>query len=95
MSGDDCNRTPSTPDNDASIVVPPAKASRSKVVKVNLCDASLILLDEFPTTSVSNYDAIDLMLRELMENDLPFGSKVVLALGDFNQMPPVVPKAEP
>ena len=60
-----------------------------------LTHASCILLDELPTTSVSNYDAIDLMLRELMDNDLPFGGKVVLAIGDFNQMPPVVPKAEP
>ena len=60
-----------------------------------LFHSKLILLDEAPTTSETNFDAIDSMLQELMGNNLPFGGKVVLAIGDFNQMPPVVPRAEP
>ena len=62
---------------------------------VVLFHATLILLDEMPTTSLPNFAAIDVMLQELMENTFPFGGKVVLCVGDFNQMPPDPKRAPP
>lgn len=38
-------------------------------------------------------EALDITLRDLMQSDEPFGSKVIVCGGDFRQTLPVVPRA--
>ena len=38
-------------------------------------------------------EALDKMLQDINESELPFGGKVVVFEGDFHQVLPVVPKA--
>ena len=41
--------------------------------------------------SVDVANTLDRSLREIMKNSLPFGGKVVVFLGDFKQLLPVIP----
>ena len=55
-------------------VVEGSEAIRSRLYPqshqgIILANTFLILLDELPTTSISNYEAIDLMFQELMGSD--------------------------
>eukprot|EP00798_Chlamydomonas_sp_ICE-L_P011274 gene11274-18906_t len=55
-----------------------------------LRQASLIIWDEAPMTHKHCYEAVDRMLRDFMQNDLPFGGKIVVMAGDFRQILPVI-----
>ena len=52
--------------------------------------AKLIVWDEAPMMHKNCYLAVDRLLQDLMENDLPFGGKVFVMTGDFRQILPVV-----
>lgn len=54
---------------------------------------SIILLDEASMIPGHALSAIDRMLRDITENDVPFGGKLLLFAGDFRQILPVVPRA--
>lgn len=55
-----------------------------------LREAAFIVWDELPMSHVAGWEAVDIKLRELTEVDEPFGGKVVIAIGDFRQVAPVV-----
>lgn len=55
--------------------------------------AKLIIWDEATMAPSIALDAVDRCLKHLMENNLPFGGKVLLLGGDFRQTLPVVPHA--
>ncbi|GLT72837.1 hypothetical protein SLA2020_447360 [Shorea laevis] len=55
--------------------------------------AKLIIWDEAPMAKKQTIEALDQMLQDVNESDLPFGGKVVVFGGDFRQVLPVVPKA--
>jgi hypothetical protein len=38
----------------------------------------------------ANIEAVDKLLRQIMGNNSPFGGKVVLGIGNFRQVGPVV-----
>lgn len=46
--------------------------------------------DELPMIHVATFEAVDTLLRRIMGSDLPFGGKIVIAIGDFRQVAPVV-----
>lgn len=52
--------------------------------------ARLIIWDEAPTANRAVLACVDAVLREIMGNNLPFGGKVFVLLGDFRQTCPVV-----
>ena len=52
-----------------------------------------IVWDEAPMADGILLEALDRLLRYLMETDEPFGGKVVVCSGDFRQLPTVKPKA--
>ncbi|KAJ1518859.1 hypothetical protein ONE63_011529 [Megalurothrips usitatus] len=52
--------------------------------------ASLIIFDEAPMMHKYVLELLDRSLRDLMRNNLPFGGKILLLSGDFQQTPPVV-----
>jgi ATP-dependent DNA helicase PIF1 len=54
-------------------------------------EAAIIFYDEISMVSVDVANTLDRSLREIMKNSLPFGGKVVVFLGDFKQLLPVIP----
>ena len=55
--------------------------------------SKLIIWDEAPMSRKKTIEALDKMLQDINESELPFGGKVVVFEGDFRQVLPVVPKA--
>jgi hypothetical protein len=54
--------------------------------------AVLIIIDEITMLTKEGIRCIDLLLKEIMKNDKPFGGKVIVIGGDFRQTLPVVSK---
>ncbi|XP_042941189.1 uncharacterized protein LOC122275912 [Carya illinoinensis] len=52
----------------------------------------LIIWDEAPMSRKEAIEALDRMLKDVNDSELPFGGKVVIFGGDFRQILPVVPK---
>jgi ATP-dependent DNA helicase PIF1 len=53
-------------------------------------DAKVILWDEAPMLNKIVYEAVDRTFKDLLDNDKPFGGKVVVLGGDFRQILPVI-----
>lgn len=49
-----------------------------------------LIWDEAPMAPGVALETVDLVFRDLMENDLPFGGKVIILGGDFRQVLPVI-----
>ncbi|GBM24937.1 hypothetical protein AVEN_23468-1 [Araneus ventricosus] len=54
--------------------------------------AVLIIIDETAMLTKDGLRCIDSLLRDLMNNDKPFGGKVIIIGGDFRPTLPVVPR---
>jgi hypothetical protein len=54
-------------------------------------EAAIIFYDEISMVSVDVANTLDRSLREIMKNSKPFGGKVIVFLGDFKQLLPVIP----
>ncbi len=52
---------------------------------------SIIFYDEVSMVSMDIANTVDRLLQDIMGNDIPFGGKPVVFLGDFKQLLPVVP----
>jgi len=59
----------------------------AKVIK----NAKLLIWDESTMAPSHALNAVDKILKDIMQNNLPFGGKVLLLGGDFRQCLPVVP----
>ena len=57
--------------------------------------AEVILWDEAAMAHRYHLEALDKTLQDLMQNNLPFGGKVVVLAGDFRQTLPVVRQGSP
>ncbi|GBO30410.1 hypothetical protein AVEN_149797-1 [Araneus ventricosus] len=57
-----------------------------------LRQAMLIIIDEITMLTKDGLRCIDSLLRDLMNNNKPFGGKVIIIGGDFRQTLPVVPR---
>jgi ATP-dependent DNA helicase PIF1 len=55
------------------------------------CD--LIIWDEAPMANQAVLACVEECCRKVMDNETPFGGKVVILLGDFRQTCPVIPRA--
>lgn len=53
----------------------------------------VIFWDEASMIDKRALDVVDRTLRDLMQNDVPFGGKIITLGGDFRQVLPVVPGA--
>ncbi|PCH43539.1 hypothetical protein WOLCODRAFT_47437, partial [Wolfiporia cocos MD-104 SS10] len=53
-------------------------------------EAAVIVWDEAPMANRKVLHCVDKICRRIMQNDLPFGGKVVILLGDFRQTCPVI-----
>ncbi len=63
-----------------------ANSEDAKLLK----DSSLIIWDEATIATHYALDAVDRLLKDLMNKNSPFGGKVTLLGGDFRQCLPVV-----
>uniref|UniRef100_A0AC34FI22 ATP-dependent DNA helicase n=1 Tax=Panagrolaimus sp. ES5 TaxID=591445 RepID=A0AC34FI22_9BILA len=59
----------------------------------SLKEVDVIIWDEAPMAPRHALEVVDKKLREIMNNDIPFGGKVLVLGGDFRQLPPVVKNA--
>ncbi|KAJ6019739.1 hypothetical protein N7499_003178 [Penicillium canescens] len=55
-----------------------------------LRQASLLIWEELPMAKKAVVECTDQLLQDIMRNDLPFGGKLFIGLGDFRQVAPVV-----
>lgn len=54
----------------------------------------LVVIDEISMVRADILDGIDIVLRRAQDSRLPFGGCRVLFVGDFHQLPPVIPGRE-
>jgi len=54
----------------------------------------LVIIDEVSMLRADILDGIDIVLRKARNASLPFGGVRVMLVGDFYQLPPVIPQAE-
>ncbi|MBU2018557.1 MAG: AAA family ATPase, partial [Bacteroidetes bacterium] len=62
--------------------------------KQTICQLELLIIDEVSMLRADLLDAIDWSLRNIRDNNVPFGGVQVLLIGDLFQLPPVVKPAE-
>lgn len=73
----------------------PQEPPRMKtVMKELLQDVDYIIIDEAPMLRSDSVDAIDHAIRMAMRNDLKFGGKKIVFVGDLLQLPPIVSREE-
>ena len=58
-----------------------------------LKDLDLIVWEELPMSNKSTVECVNKLLQSIMGNSLPFGGKVLISLGDFHQVTPVIKNA--
>ncbi len=68
-----------------------AQESRAEVLR----RAEIIVWDEASMIPLAALDCLDRLLHDLCRGDRPFGGKILLLGGDFRQILPVLPHAEP
>lgn len=54
----------------------------------------LVVIDEISMVRADILDGIDIVLRKAQDRSEPFGGCRILCVGDFNQLPPVIPTQE-
>ncbi|EGO02629.1 hypothetical protein SERLA73DRAFT_28485, partial [Serpula lacrymans var. lacrymans S7.3] len=52
----------------------------------------LVVTDEAPMQHCHGIKALDHTLRDILDNQLPFGGIIIIFGGDFHQTTPVVPR---
>ncbi|NUM32159.1 MAG: AAA family ATPase [Bacteroidetes bacterium] len=61
-------------------------ARKIKIIK----KMDLLVIDEISMVRADVFDSVDLILRKILKNELPFGGKQLLIVGDNFQLEPVV-----
>ncbi len=67
----------------------PCKILGDSVAAKLLKKADILILDEVAMMSKIDLERIEHSLRLMMDNDHPFGGKIVILSGDFRQILPV------
>jgi len=79
-------RLPVTNDNTGIVSSIPTNSDRADLLRA----AAFIMWDELPMANVAVFEAVDILLQHIMDVDEAFGGKVVIGIGDFRQVAPVV-----
>ena len=67
----------------------PCRILGDSVAAKLLEESDILILDEIAMMNKVDLERIESSLRELMDNDNPFGGKIVILSGDFRQILPV------
>ncbi|CAH2019667.1 unnamed protein product, partial [Acanthoscelides obtectus] len=59
----------------------------------NIRYSKIIVIDEISMVHKSIFNEIGRKIREIMNNDIPLGGKIIIILGDFRHCAPIVPLA--
>jgi hypothetical protein len=76
-------------DDDSAIHIESRISPRSSRAEY-LRHATAIVWDELPMAHVALIEAVDSLLRQIMRVNIPFGGKILIGIGDFRQVAPVV-----
>lgn len=68
-------------------------AQNERVVK-RLRHTKILIIDEISMLSAQTFSMVEVVCREVRADPRPFGGLQVLLVGDFFQLPPVVPRGE-
>lgn len=68
------------------------KMSESRIL--SLLHADTIIIDEVSMVRCDIMDAIDYTMRRVLRNNIPFGGKQMIFMGDLFQLPPVAKKED-
>jgi tetratricopeptide (TPR) repeat protein len=75
-------------------VCPPKTCGKLNQARIlTLYHVDTIIIDEVSMVRCDIVDAIDYTLRQTMKNNLPFGGKQIVFIGDMFQLPPIVRQA--
>lgn len=66
--------------------IPPLPPTRVQLLE----EVELIIIDEISMVRCDLMNVIDLSLRQHLNNELPFGGKQLLMIGDLYQLPPII-----
>ena len=69
---------------DKAITILARQPLRTNILK----HTDVFLIEEVSMISAELWAAMDLVLQSIMDNQVPFGGKLVIATGDFHQLPP-------
>lgn len=70
------------------------KIASSEYIVRRVNRTKVLIIDEVSMLSPNMLDMIDMVCREIKQNDEPFGGIQIILVGDFFQLPPIVKKEE-
>jgi hypothetical protein len=77
---------PVTDDNTNIVSSIPTNSARADLLRA----AKFIMWDELPMANIAVFEAVDALLRDVMAVDALFGGKILIGIGDFQQVAPIV-----
>ena len=80
--------------NPHSLPTDPCKILGNSAAGALLKKAAVLILDEVSMMNKVDLERIDRSMKILMNNDKPFGGKIMILSGDFRQILPVEPNVE-
>lgn len=66
------------------------KIASSEYVSKRVRRTKVLIIDEISMLSMNMLDMVDMVCREIKQNDEPFGGIQIILVGDFFQLPPII-----
>jgi ATP-dependent exoDNAse (exonuclease V) alpha subunit len=70
------------------------KIASSEYISKRVRRTRVLIIDEISMLSTNMLDMVDMVCREIKQNDEPFGGIQIILVGDFFQLPPITKKEE-
>jgi len=70
------------------------KIASSEYIAKRVRRTRVLIIDEISMLSANMLDMVDMVCREIKQNDEPFGGIQIVLVGDFFQLPPIVKREE-
>ena len=68
------------------------KIASSEYISRRIRRTRILIIDEISMLSTSMLDMVDMVCREVKQNNEPFGGIQIILVGDFFQLPPIIKK---
>ena len=70
------------------------KIASSEYISKRVRRTRILIIDEISMLSTNTLDMVDMVCREIKQNDEPFGGIQIILVGDFFQLPPIIKKED-